>query len=457
MSSSRGACTTMLLRFLLLLLVVGVRNGHTKVLYPPTLNVAYKRPITASATCGEVNGQPFAESYCSIAGSSEYVKNDKDMYEDSNFRELSKGEEEFKIGQYCDYCDANSTLLSHPADNMVDGTADWWQSPPISRGTQYNFINITIDLEQEFHISSVWIQMANSPRPAAWVLERSTDFGKTFIPWQYFAENSAECFRRFGLQTMKILESDDEVICTSDSSKIHPFENGEIFFTVLTDRPNERNFTHSTVLQNFARATNIRFRLLQTNTLKGHYMYMNDGYDHTLTDRYFYAIKEIYMHGRCVCNGHGASCDIEGPHNPRKYVCRCEHNTCGAQCDQCCPGFEQKKWRRSKEGQDFQCEPCNCHGHSNECVYDEEVEKNGQSLDIHGRYEGGGRCQNCRHNTQGINCNECADGFFRPPGKYWNETDVCQDFWDSQKRGDRLHKMPRELMHRSGGTTHVST
>jgi laminin, alpha 3/5 len=46
-------------------------------------------------------------------------------------------------------------------------------------------------------------------------------------------------------------------------------------------------------------------------------------------------------------------------------------------------------------------------------------------LDIHGRYEGGGICQDCRHNTKGINCNQCQDRYYRPYGKHWNETDVC--------------------------------
>lgn len=50
----------------------------------------------------------------------------------------------------------------------------------------------------------------------------------------------------------------------------------------------------------------------------------------------------------------------------------------------------------------------------------------GLSLDIHGRPSGGGRCLECQHNTQGINCNQCKAGFFRPPGKSWNEADVCQ-------------------------------
>lgn len=68
---------------------------------------------------------------------------------------------------------------------------------------------------------------------------------------------------------------------------------------------------------------------------------------------------------------------------------------------------------------------CNCHGHADKCVYSEEVDSRGESLDIHGLYDGGGVCQDCRHNTKGINCNQCKDKFYRPYGKHWNETNVC--------------------------------
>ena len=59
-------------------------------------------------------------------------------------------------------------------------------------------------------------------------------------------------------------------------------------------------------------------------------------------------------------------------------------------------------------------------------MYDAEVDRNRTSLDIHGRYEGGGVCQNCRDNTEGTNCDRCQGGFFRPYGKFRNETDACQ-------------------------------
>lgn len=40
---------------------------------------------------------------------------------------------------------------------------------------------------QVFHVAYVLIKFANSPRPDLWVLERSTDFGHTYQPWQFFA------------------------------------------------------------------------------------------------------------------------------------------------------------------------------------------------------------------------------------------------------------------------------
>lgn len=69
---------------------------------------------------------------------------------------------------------------------------------------------------------------------------------------------------------------------------------------------------------------------------------------------------------------------------------------------------------------------CNCFSHTDQCVYNETVDDSGLSLDIHGKYEGGGVCQNCQHNTKGINCDKCIDGYYRPFQKPLNATDVCQ-------------------------------
>lgn len=151
-----------------------------------------------------------------------------------------------------------------------------------------------------------------------------------------------------------------------------------------------------------------------------------------------------------MCNGHADTCHVLDPISATRILaCQCHHNTCGIQCNECCPGFEQKKWHQNTNARPFKCErkaflinifsnsikicsyhfesfpACNCHGHSNTCTYSAEVDAQGQSLDIHGRYDGGGVCKDCQHNTEGINCNKCRPTFYRPYHKQWNETDVC--------------------------------
>lgn len=72
--------------------------------------------------------------------------------------------------------------------------------------------------------------------------------------------------------------------------------------------------------------------------------------------QYFYSIKDISIGGRCVCNGHADVCDIVDPSDEYKLQCRCQHKTCGPQCEMCCPGYIQKKWRPAGYQDFFECE-----------------------------------------------------------------------------------------------------
>ncbi|KAK2110302.1 Laminin subunit alpha-5 [Saguinus oedipus] len=56
---------------------------------------------------------------------------------------------ELAWGQYCDICTAANSNKAHPASNAIDGTERWWQSPPLSRGLEYNEVNVTLDLGQD--------------------------------------------------------------------------------------------------------------------------------------------------------------------------------------------------------------------------------------------------------------------------------------------------------------------
>lgn len=47
--------------------------------------------------------------------------------------------------------------------NAIDGTERWWQSPPLSRGLEYNEVNVTLDLGQVGFILSGQLQPQSLP------------------------------------------------------------------------------------------------------------------------------------------------------------------------------------------------------------------------------------------------------------------------------------------------------
>ncbi|PBC31803.1 Laminin subunit alpha-1 [Apis cerana cerana] len=158
---------------------------------------------------------------------------------------------------------------------------------------------------QVYQIEYVIVKAANSPRPAAWILEKSVD-GDNFQPWQYYAPSDEECWTRYSVPPVTgkpIFIGDDDVICTSVYSRQTPMENGEIHTHLVNGRPGALN--HSTTLQEFTQARYVRLRL-QGVRRNGE----------TIADkrRAFYSIKEINVGGRCLCSGHAGRCRYSVQH-----------------------------------------------------------------------------------------------------------------------------------------------
>ena len=131
-------------------------------------------------------------------------------------------------------------------------------------------------------------------------------------------------------------------------------------------------------------------------------------------------ISSVEIRGRCFCNGHASSCELSEPGTqPRRPVCQCEHNTMGANCESCRPGFNQNPWAPANYRYDEvnQCEEpknlgsrsgdiragvvdsCQCNGHSDRC----------------GAIGQESWCVGCRDNTDGKTCSQCIPGFYSDP------------------------------------------
>ncbi|XP_067402830.1 laminin subunit alpha-2 isoform X3 [Emydura macquarii macquarii] len=373
-------------------------------LFPAVLNLAANAIITTNATCGETG----AEMYCKLV---EHVPGQPAR------------------NPQCRICDQNSSIphQRHPITNAIDGKNTWWQSPSIQNGIEYHYVTITLDLRQVFQIAYVIVKASNAPRPGNWILERSLD-GVHYQPWHYYAITDTECLTRYNIYPRTGPPSyakDDEVICSSFYSRIHPLENGEIHTSLINGRPSADD--PSQVLLEFTSARFIRLRFQRIRTLNADLMMFAhkdpSEIDHIVTRRYYYSVKDISVGGMCICYGHARACPWDPATN--RSTCECEHHTCGESCNHCCPGFNQKPWRAGTFLVKSECEECNCHGKTRECYYDQNIADRNQSLNVHGEYSGGGVCINCTENTAGINCETCIDGYFRPKKVLPSDSKPC--------------------------------
>ncbi|XP_061609365.1 laminin subunit alpha-2 isoform X7 [Phyllopteryx taeniolatus] len=380
--------------------------GHAQQrgLFPAVLNLASMADITTNATCGLSEPEMFCKLVEHVPG--QPVRNPQ-----------------------CRFCYQNSAkpFERHPIEYAIDGTNRWWQSPSIKNGMEYHYVTITLDLKQVFQVAYVIIKAANSPRPGNWILERSID-GVTFEPWQFFALTETECLTRFNMNPRTGPPSytrDDEVICTAFYSKIHPLENGEIHTSLINGRPSADD--PSPTLLNFTSARYIRLVFQRIRTLNADLMTLTlhdpKDIDPIVTRRYYYSIKDISVGGMCICYGHAKACPLNSV--TKKFSCECEHNTCGESCDRCCPGYHQQAWMAGTFVTRHVCEQCNCHGKAEECYFNQTVADLSLSLDVHGQYRGGGVCISCRDNTDGINCQSCVPGYYRPTGVNAEEENPC--------------------------------
>ncbi|KAI8511186.1 Ntn4p [Branchiostoma belcheri] len=115
----------------------------------------------------------------------------------------------------------------HPPRYMTDTGAGhrgtWWQSRN-NGGAE----TVQLDLESRFYFTHL-VMVFRTPRPAAMVLERSSDYGKTWRTYSYFARN---CTETFGLREGVNPEGS---LCTSRYSDPDPCTRGEVAVgTVLT-------------------------------------------------------------------------------------------------------------------------------------------------------------------------------------------------------------------------------
>ncbi|XP_040841245.1 usherin [Ochotona curzoniae] len=308
--------------------------------------------------------------------------------------------------------------LSFVNDNDI-GTS--WISHVFANITRLNQgVTISIDLENgPYQVFYIIIQFF-SPQPTAIQIQKKKEDNLDWEDWQYFARNCSI----FGMKNNGDLKNPDSVNCLQLPT-FPPYSHGNVTFSILTPGPNYRpgynDFYNTPSLQEFVKATQIRFHF------QGQYYTT----EHTVNHKHrYYAVDEITISGRCQCHGHADVCDTTG--QPYRCLCSQESFTAGLHCDHCLPLYNDKPFRQGTQVHAFNCKPCQCNSHARSCHYDVSADPF-PSEHLRG---GGGVCDDCEHNTTGKNCELCKDYFFRHVGADPSATDVCRPC-DCDKAGTR--------------------
>ncbi|TDH10018.1 hypothetical protein EPR50_G00093320 [Perca flavescens] len=288
------------------------------------LMVGRAAQLSASSTCG-LDGP---ENYCIIG----YL------------------EEERK----CFICDSRlpfnlySNPNSHRIENIIttfdpERRMKWWQSE-----NGVHEVSIQLDLETMFQFSHLVLNF-KSFRPAAMLVERSKDFGRSWKVFRYFAE---DCLLHFPSVSDQPADSVDDVVCDSRYSSSDPSTDGEVVLKALDP---------------------------------------------------VFEIENLYaphIQG-CNCHGHSDSCHFDSARfkatgSVSGGICDdCRHDRTGPQCERCQPFLYQDPQRTTDDP--HACIPCDC---------DPAGSQGGGLCDALS-----GHCV-CKENVEGQRCDRCKHGFF---------------------------------------------
>eukprot|EP00064_Thunnus_orientalis_P013878 superscaffoldBa00002324_g13919 len=347
-------------------------------------------------------------------------------------------------------CPEDSHPPAHMADDPFLHPDTWWASGAGS-ALEEQQDEIRLDLETQFYLSHV-VLVFRSSRPAAMVVERSADFGKTWEALKVFAHN---CSMEFGLTDDF---SQPGSLCTSRYTSATPCSGGEVILRTLD--PSSAITVDPYGPEALARLTltNLRIRLLKAQTCPTPLNSSKEATNTTVSALTStsttessasapYAIYTLLARGTCLCHGHAEHCvqhnssqDTRQDSNMQGITVRSVPRftmivpggppmaaagipiLARAIDSSWYPHFVSLISSNAMTSHNSVTSECECHGHADSCHFSQRawLSSGGTS---------GGVCDDCRHNTVGRRCQRCRHGYHRHPSLPLSSPHACTRCW----------------------------
>lgn len=296
-------------------------HGNPRRCIPDFVNAAFGKEVKVSSTCGKTPSR-----YC----------------------EATAAEKAEERSRSCHTCDASDPKKYHPAAYLTDlnnpHNLTCWQSDNFIQYPQN--VTMTLSLAKKFEVTYVSLQFC-SPRPESMVIYKSMDYGKSWVPFQFY---STQCRKMYNRPNRAVItkQNEQEAVCTDSHTDMYPLTGGLIAFSTLDGRPSAHDFDNSPVLQDWVTATDIKVIFSRLHTFGDE----NEDDSELARESYFYAVSDLQVGGRCKCNGHASRCvtDRDG-----SLVCECKHNTAGPECDRCKSFHYDRPWQRATAREANEC------------------------------------------------------------------------------------------------------
>uniref|UniRef100_A0A8D1WZW8 Laminin subunit beta 3 n=1 Tax=Sus scrofa TaxID=9823 RepID=A0A8D1WZW8_PIG len=338
--------------------------------YPPVgdLLIGRTRFLRASSTCGLTKPETYCTQY-----------------------------DEWKMK--CCKCDSRlpHNYNSHRVENVVSssGPMRWWQSQ-----NDVNPVSLQLDLDSKFQLQDITMDF-KGPVPAGLLIERSSDFGKTWRVYQYLA---ADCTSAFPRVRQGQPQSWQDARCQPLPQRPDGRLDGAKVQLKLMDLASGIQASQSQKIQELGEITNLRVNFTRLAPLPQRGRHPPSAY---------YAVSQLRLQGSCFCHGHADRC-APNPRAPAAGPSTSVQVTAPGKG----AGRENQDRPRPSGGQGLNLHHrCDCNGHSETCHFDPAVFAASQGTQ-------GGVCDNCRDHTEGKNCERCQLHYFRNrrPGAPIQET-----------------------------------